>query len=66
VGAGIDGIVPERGGNTRCATRSRVRSGQYADRLSPVTTVEDELRTCTNRESGQLSLRAVRLPEGQE
>jgi ferredoxin, 2Fe-2S len=72
-GCGIDGIVAECGGNARCATPSRVRSGQYADRLPPVTTVEDELRNCTaaerraiNRLSGQLSVRAVRISEDHE
>jgi 2Fe-2S ferredoxin len=79
VGAGIDGIVAECGGNAMCATCHVYVPAEYADRLPPVTTVEDELLDCTaserlptSRLSCQLPVTAgldgmaVRLPETQE
>ncbi|HEV7826762.1 MAG TPA: 2Fe-2S iron-sulfur cluster-binding protein [Mycobacteriales bacterium] len=79
VGAGIDGIVAECGGNAMCATCHVYVPDEYADALPPVTTVEDELldstaseRRSSSRLSCQLPVTArldgmvVQLPETQE
>ena len=79
VNAGLDGIVAECGGNAMCATCHVYVANGYADRLPPVTTVEDEMLGCTaseRRESSRLSCQlkvtdeldgmTVGLPESQE
>lgn len=79
VGAGLDGIVAECGGNAMCATCHVYVPDDYADRLPQVSTVEDELLESTASErlpssrlscqlpvTEQLDGMTVRLPETQE
>lgn len=79
VGAGIDGIVAECGGNAMCATCHVYVEDAYQDRLPEVSNVEDELLESTAAErlpSSRLSCQlpvteeldgmTVRLPETQE
>ncbi|MGH3517422.1 MAG: 2Fe-2S iron-sulfur cluster-binding protein [Haloechinothrix sp.] len=62
VGAGIDGIVAECGGNAMCATCHVYVPEEYADRLPPMTTVEDELLECTASERRSTSRLSCQLP----
>lgn len=79
VGAGLDGIVGECGGNAMCATCHVYVPADHAGRLPAMTTVEDELLDCavsqrlnTSRLSCQLPVTAeldgmtVQMPEAQE
>lgn len=58
VGAGIDGIVAECGGNAMCATCHVYVDPGHEEHLPAVSTVEDELLACTvceRRTSSRLS-----------
>lgn len=78
IGAGIDGIVAECGGQAMCATCHIYVDSTWADRLPPVGDDEDEMledtvceRTSESRLSCQLPVTdeldglVVRLPETQ-
>lgn len=78
IGAGIDGIVAECGGQAMCATCHVYVDSAWADRLPPVGDDEDEMledtvceRTSESRLSCQLPVTdeldglVVRLPETQ-
>lgn len=79
VGAGLDGIVAECGGNAMCATCHVYVPEEFADALPDVSEVEDELldstaseRRPTSRLSCQLRVTeelnglTVHMPETQE
>jgi 2Fe-2S ferredoxin len=79
VGAGLDGIVAECGGNAMCATCHVYVPDEYTGHLPEMTVVEDELldstaseRLASSRLSCQLPVTealdgmAVHLPEAQE
>lgn len=78
VGAGIDGIVAECGGQAMCATCHVYVDSSWLDKLSPVSDDEDEMledttsvRTAESRLSCQIPVTddldgiIVRLPETQ-
>jgi 2Fe-2S ferredoxin len=78
IGAGVDGIVGECGGQAMCATCHVYIDADWADRLPPMTDDEDEMlddtvspRTTESRLSCQIPMTedldglVVRLPEAQ-